>query len=78
MSDQPPNNDDTETQTKPKPLKILRNIAAAAFGVRSRKDLNESGDAGKFRHYVIGAICFVGLFLLIVNGVVSLVLSQSS
>ncbi len=66
------------SDSKAKPLKILRNIASAAFGVRSRKELDETGNAGQFRHYVIGAICFVGLFLLIVNGVVRLVLSQAA
>lgn len=61
-----------------KPLKILRNVAAMAFGVRSRKGLEETGEAGKLHHYVVGAVCFVALFLLTINGLVQLILNQAS
>ena len=60
-----------------KPLKILRNVASMAFGVRSRKGMEETSEAGKFHHYVVGALCFVALFLLTVSGLVRLILSQA-
>ncbi|MBO6752366.1 MULTISPECIES: DUF2970 domain-containing protein [Spongiibacter] len=65
------------SQERVKPLKILRNIASMAFGVRSRKGMEETGEAGKFHHYVLGAVCFIALFLLTVNGLVRLILSQA-
>lgn len=61
---------------KPGPLAVIGSVASAAFGVRSSRFRGRENSV-KFHHYVIAAIGFVVVFLLVVNGVVRLVLSQT-
>lgn len=61
---------------KPGPLAVIGSVASAAFGVRSSRFRGRESSV-KFHHYVIAAIGFVMVFLLVVNGVVRLVLSQT-
>lgn len=72
MSDneQPPNTG------KPHPLAVISSVASAAFGVRASRLRGKEGSA-KFHHYVMAAVGFVAVFLLVVNGVVRVVLSQT-
>lgn len=73
MSDHQDNH--PKSQSKSGPLTVLRSVISAAFGVRNSR---HRGKEAKFRHYVLAAVIFVVLFLIVVNSVVRLVLSQTA
>jgi uncharacterized membrane protein len=77
MTDEPQQDENQVAPQKPGILAIVGSVVSAAFGVRSSKKRNQDFTHGKFRNYVIAAICFVIVFIFSVFSLVQLVLKQS-
>jgi hypothetical protein len=58
-------------------LKVVKSIAAAAFGVQSSRNREQDFTQGNYRHFIIGGIVFAVIFVLTVAFVVSLVLEHA-
>ena len=80
MSQQSPGteNDGGAEGRKPVPLlRVVKSIAAAAFGVQSSRNRETDFTHGNYRHFIIGGIVFTVIFVLTVAFVVSLVLKNA-
>ncbi len=58
-------------------LRVVKSIAAAAFGVQSNRNRESDFTQGNYRHFIIGGIIFTVIFVLTVIFVVSLVLKNA-
>ena len=78
MSQQSPGEQGGASGKKPASLlRIVKSIAAAAFGVQSNRNREADFTHGNYRHFIIGGIVFTVIFVLTVAFVVSLVLKNA-
>jgi hypothetical protein len=79
MSQQSPQREGSGPGSKqPVPMKrVVKSIAAAAFGVQSSRNREADFTHGNYRHFIIGGIVFTVIFVLTIVFVVSLVLKNA-
>lgn len=72
-----PENDGAEDRKSVPLLRVVKSIAAAAFGVQSNRNRETDFTHGNYRHFIVGGIIFTVFFVLTVAFVVSLVLRNA-
>ena len=79
MSEQSPERGSGSAEgKKPVPMmRVVKSIAAAAFGVQSSRNREADFTHGNYRHFIIGGIVFTVIFVLTIVFVVSLVLKSA-
>ena len=65
---------DKKDEKKPGPLQVVGSVISAAFGVQSSRNRERDFQHGRFRNYVIAAVGFVMVFIVVVFSVVQMVL----
>ena len=65
-------------EQKPGPLQVIGSVISAAFGVQSSRNRERDFQHGRFRNYVIAALCFVVVFIGVVFSLVQMVLKSTS
>ncbi|WP_417765832.1 DUF2970 domain-containing protein [Spongiibacter tropicus] len=68
---------DKKDEKKPGPLQVVGSVISAAFGVQSSRNRERDFQHGRFRNYVIAAVGFVIVFIVVVFSVVQMVLKSA-
>ena len=68
---------DKKDEKKPGPLQVVGSVISAAFGVQSSRNRERDFQHGCFRNYVIAAVGFVMVFIVVVFSVVQMVLKSA-
>ncbi|MAY37461.1 MULTISPECIES: DUF2970 domain-containing protein [Spongiibacter] len=68
---------DKKDEKKPGPLQVVGSVISAAFGVQSSRNRERDFQHGRFRNYVIAAVGFVMVFIVVVFSVVQMVLKSA-
>lgn len=72
---QSPENQNSDNQTKPDVLSIVKSTLAAAFGVQSSKNRERDFQQGNIWVFIAAGVIFTTIFVFAVVGLVKLVLS---
>ena len=68
---------DKKDEKKPGPLQVVGSVISAAFGLQSSRNRERDFQHGRFRNYVIAAVGFVMVFIVVVFSVVQMVLKSA-
>lgn len=71
-------NNNNDRQSKPSFIKLLFSALAAAFGVQSKRNLEDDFNQSSAVPFIIAGIVFTVLFVLTLIWVVDLVLANAS